>query len=382
MKKTKIQKAIFVEGDLSDEQVDAYANLAAKLLLSKKIISPRKVYWGLTNACNSQCTHCYQAGGDAYPTELTTEEVINAIDDFADNQVSFINLSGGEPFLRPDLLDIAEYAVESGLVTTIVTNGTLIDAEKAEQMKRIGICAVAISVDGLSASTHDTSRGVPGLFDKAMKGLNFVRDAGIPLSIRTTVTKANIHEVAGIFEWAVKIGADEFVAYEAIGEGRARNRDIGVNHADFIHVAKNLVERSKTHIKDPVPVPPGGFPHIMIPLPSGVERGDIMSNVYRIGTRCQHMCFAGYFVGLLADGSAYPCPLCLTPVGNIKEQSIRDIFRKSPLMQKMRNRELWGTCSTCKDREICGGCRGKAYTKLGDPLGPDPDCPLYEEEPR
>lgn len=377
--KTEIQKAIFIEGELSDEQLEAYASLAAKLLLSKKIISPRKVYWGLTNACNSRCKHCYQAGGEPYPYELTTEEVCRAIDDFVQNQVSFINLSGGEPFLRPDLMEIAEYATGQGLVTTIVTNGTLIDAEKARQMKECGICAVAISVDGLSASTHDTSRGVVGLFDRAMKGLNFVKEAGIPLSIRTTVTKANIHEVTGIFEWAVKVGADEFVAYEAIAEGRARTLDISVNHSDFVCMARELIERSKKYIKDPVPLPPGGFPHIMIPLPSGVERQDIMSNVYRIGTRCQHMCFAGYFVGLLADGSAYPCPLCLTPVGNIKEQSIRDIFRKSELMQKMRNREFWGTCSTCKDREICGGCRGKAYTKLGDPLGPDPDCILYKE---
>ena len=378
--KTKIQKAIFIEGELSDEEIEAYAKVAAKLLLSKKIISPRKVYWGLTNACNSRCTHCYQAGGDAYPDELTTEEVFGAIDDFAKSQVSFINLSGGEPFLRPDLLEIAEYAIERGLVTTIVTNGTLIDAEKAEQMKKMGVCAVAISVDGLSASTHDTSRGVTGLFDKAMRGLTYVKEAGIPLSIRTTVTRANIHEVPGIFEWAVSIGADEFVAYEAISEGRARDLSITVDHNEFTSMAQTLVELSKKYITDPIPVPPGGFPHIMIPLPKGVEKQDLMSNVYRIGARCQHMCFAGYFVGLLADGSAYPCPLCLVPVGNIKEQSIRDIFRKSPLMQKMRNREFWGTCSTCKDRETCGGCRGKAFTRLGDPLGPDPDCPLYREE--
>ena len=266
------------------------------------------------------------------------------------------------------------------MITSIVTNGTLINEEKAQKMKEIGVCAVAISVDGLTASTHDTSRGVTGLFDKAMKGLRAVKKAGIPLSIRTTVTKANIKEVPGIFEWAIQIGADEFVAYEAISEGRARTIDIAVDHKDFRSMAETLVTLSKKYIKEPISVPPGGFPHIMIPLPNGIERNDVMSNVYRISARCQHMCFAGYFVGLLADGSTYPCPLCLTPVGNIREKSIRDIFRKSSLMQKMRNRELWGTCSTCEDREICGGCRGKAYIKLGDPLGPDPDCPKYREE--
>lgn len=378
--KTQIQSTIFVEGELTDEQVEAYAKIASRLLLSKKIISPRKVYWGLTNACNSRCKHCYQAGGDTYPDELTTEEIYDAADDFAKNQISFINLSGGEPFLRPDLLEIAEYTIEKGMITSIVTNGTLINEEKAQKMKEIGVCAVAISVDGLTASTHDTSRGVTGLFDKAMKGLRAVKKAGIPLSIRTTVTKANIKEVPGIFEWAIQIGADEFVAYEAISEGRARTIDIAVDHKDFRSMAETLVTLSKKYIKEPISVPPGGFPHIMIPLPNGIERNDIMSNVYRISARCQHMCFAGYFVGLLADGSTYPCPLCLTPVGNIREKSIRDIFKKSPLMQKMRNRELWGTCGTCEDREICGGCRGKAYIKLGDPLGPDPDCPKYREE--
>ncbi len=377
--KTQIQSAIFIEGELTGEQIEAYAKAASRLLLSKKIIAPRKVYWGLTNACNSRCGHCYQAGGDPYARELTTDEALHVVDDFARNQVSFINLSGGEPFLRPDLLDIAEYAINKGLITTIVTNGTLIDEEKARKMKEIGVCAVAISVDGLTASTHDTSRGVAGLFDKAMKGLKFVKEAGIPLSIRTTVTKTNIREIPGILEWSITLGAEEFVAYEAISEGRARTKDIAVDHSDFRNMAEKLVTLSRKYINDPIYVPPGGFPHIMIPLPSGIERKDIMSNVYRIGTRCQHMCFAGYFVGLLADGSAYPCPLCLTPVGNIKEESIRDIFRKSPLMQKMRNRELWGTCSVCDEKEICGGCRGKAYVRLGDPLGPDPDCPKYRE---
>jgi radical SAM protein with 4Fe4S-binding SPASM domain len=378
--KTKIQSAIFIDGELTDDQIEAYAQVASRLLLSKKIIAPRKIYWGLTNACNSRCSHCYQGGGDPYPDELTTDEALDAVDDFARTHVSFINLSGGEPFLRPDLLDIAEYAIEQGLITTIVTNGTLITEEKARRMKEIGVCAVAISVDGMTASTHNTSRGVAGLFESAMKGLALVKEVGIPLSIRTTVTRANIEEVPGIFQWAIDIGADEFVAYETISEGRARSKDIVVDHSDFRSMAEELVALSARYIGDPILVPPGGFPHIMIPLPSGIERKDIMSNVYRIGARCQNICFAGYFVGLLADGSAYPCPLCLTPVGNIRESRIRDIFRTSRLMQKMRRRELKGTCSTCEEKEICGGCRAKAYTLLGDPLGPDPHCPKYREE--
>ncbi len=176
------------------------------------------------------------------------------------------------------------------------------------------------------------------------------------------------------------ISAFECVATQRIAEGRVRDLSITVDHNEFTSMAQTLVELSKKYSAVPVPVPPGGFPHIMIPLPKGVEKRDLMSNVYRIGARCQHMCFAGYFVGLLVDGSAYLCPLCLVPVGNIKEQSIRDIFRKSLLMQKMRNREFWGTCSTCKDRETCGGCRGKAFTRSGDPLNSDPDCLLYKEE--
>ena len=129
------------------------------------------VVWNSTKTCNLKCMHCYmQSDAQKYKDELTTEEAKKFIDDLADFHVPVLLFSGGEPLIRPDFFELAEYAEKKGVRPTLSTNGTLITREVAQRIKDIGVGYVGISLDGLK-DVNDKFRGVEGAYEKAMQGI-------------------------------------------------------------------------------------------------------------------------------------------------------------------------------------------------------------------
>ena len=155
------------------------------------------VVWNMTRRCNLKCIHCYSNSADIeYPDELTTEEGKKLIDDLAAFGSPVILFSGGEPLIRKDLLELAQYATDKGMRAVISTNGTLITKEIAAKLQKIGLSYVGVSLDGL-AKTHDRFRGKKGAFAAAIEGIRNCRDAGIKVGIRFTVNKHNLIGCAG-----------------------------------------------------------------------------------------------------------------------------------------------------------------------------------------
>jgi MoaA/NifB/PqqE/SkfB family radical SAM enzyme len=129
------------------------------------------VVWNMTRRCNLKCIHCYSSSDNIdYPDELTTQEGKELIADLAKFGSPVILFSGGEPFLRQDLLELAQHAVDKGMRAVISTNGTLITKELAAKLQKIGLSYVGVSLDGLE-KTHDRFRGHKGAFDEAMRGI-------------------------------------------------------------------------------------------------------------------------------------------------------------------------------------------------------------------
>ena len=150
------------------------------------------VVWNMTRRCNLKCIHCYSNSADIeYPDELTTEEGKKLIDDLAQFGSPVIFFSGGEPLLRKDLLELAQYATDKGMRAVISTNGTLITKEIAAKLQKVGLSYVGVSLDGLE-KTHDRFRGKKGAFAAAIEGIRNCRDAGIKVGIRFTVNKHNL----------------------------------------------------------------------------------------------------------------------------------------------------------------------------------------------
>jgi len=142
------------------------------------------VVWSVTRRCNLHCGHCYADSHDReYPGELSTGEGERLLADLASFGVPTVLFSGGEPLLRPDVLELAARAGELGMRTVLSTNGTRIDAAKAGELGRAGFSYVGVSLDGLD-STNDKLRGSRGAFEAALGGIRAARDAGLPRAAR------------------------------------------------------------------------------------------------------------------------------------------------------------------------------------------------------
>ena len=146
------------------------------------------VVWNVTRACNLHCLHCYaRAVERGHEKELTHEQGLSLIDDLASFGVPVILFSGGEPLMRPDLIGLANYAVEKGMRAVISTNGTLITKDNAKELKEIGLSYVGVSLDGMEA-VNDRFRGKIGAFRDAMEGIRNCQQVGLKVGLRLPLT--------------------------------------------------------------------------------------------------------------------------------------------------------------------------------------------------
>ncbi len=169
------------------------------------------VFWETTAACNLECVHCrrLEVGKEMSSGDLSLQESYQFIDGLArdfDHKPVLV-LSGGEPMVRPDILDIARYADQKGVPVALATNGTMIDLPLAKEIASAGIRRVSISLDGSNRETHDSFRKMPGSFDKAVQGILHLVDAGVPFQVNTTFTKHNLHELEPIYRLTLELGA-------------------------------------------------------------------------------------------------------------------------------------------------------------------------------
>ncbi|MBO7605706.1 MAG: radical SAM protein, partial [Elusimicrobiaceae bacterium] len=161
-------------------------------------IFPKKLYsvvWELTLRCNAHCQHCGSSAGKTRENELSLQENLRICDQLIELKCERINLMGGELFLNPNWKTIAEYLSKNGVLVSIITNGILLNQENLDFLKKINTETIGLSIDGGLAQTHDSVRGVPGLFDKIFKNIPNILKSGIPIVAITTLTKRNILEL-------------------------------------------------------------------------------------------------------------------------------------------------------------------------------------------
>ncbi|MDD1711576.1 MAG: radical SAM protein, partial [Methanoregulaceae archaeon] len=158
------------------------------------------VFWNLTNRCNLSCRHCYSQSDPQCRTEeeLTTTEALGFIDDLAGMGVPLILFTGGEPLIREDIWDLADYAALRGIKTALSTNGTLVTADVAQKIKKSGIEYAGISLDGARAETHDRFRNSPGSFNRSVAAFTHCREAGVRCGVRVTLTQENYDELESL----------------------------------------------------------------------------------------------------------------------------------------------------------------------------------------
>jgi radical SAM protein with 4Fe4S-binding SPASM domain len=161
----------------------------------------------LTFRCNLKCAHCYVAY-DSRKKEMTYEEICYVLDEITEAGCLWLLITGGEPFIRNDFLDIYTYAKKKGLIITLFTNGTLVTSEIADYLKERPPFVVEISLYGITKETYEGVTGIAGSFEHCIRGIDLLLERKIPLKLKTMVMSLNCHELWEIKKYAEELGVE------------------------------------------------------------------------------------------------------------------------------------------------------------------------------
>lgn len=357
---------------------------------------PRLVFWETTAGCNLRCIHCRRidVADQLTPEDLTTEESKGLIDQIAAFSRPILVLSGGEPLFRPDIFEIAGHAVECGLRVALATNGTLVDGPMAQRIADSGIARTAVSLDGATASTHDAFRALPGAFDQALEGFRRLKARGMSLQINTTVARHNVHELSQIFDLALSLGADSLHLFllVPVGCGTEISDEQMVTPREYEDVLNWLYDREQEgRLELKATCAPHYFRiarqrraaerRAQPPGNSGARTaGPPESTGHPGGLHAATKgCLAGTGVCFVSHkGEVFPCGYLPVVAGNIREEPLEAIWSSAGVFKQLRDPGLLkGKCGPCEFKNVCGGCRARAFGITGDYLDEEPFC-LYE----
>ena len=349
------------------------------------------VVWNVTRACNLKCIHCYaHAVGRSRETELTTEQAKTMIDDLAQFGVPVLLFSGGEPLVRPDLVELARYAVAKGMRAVISTNGTLITREKAKELKSVGLSYVGVSLDGME-EINDQFRGKKGAFREAMEGIRNCQEAGLKVGLRFTINRMNMGEVSRIFDLLEASNIPRVCFYHLVYAGRGSDLiDQDLDHDDTRRVVDLIMDRTKDlhdrgMAKEVLTVDnhsDGPYLYLRMLRQRNPRAEEVLSLL-----KMNEGNNSGRGIGCISwDGSVYADQFWRhCSFGNIMERPFSKIWTdlSNPLMAKLKDKKLYvkGRCASCQWLDICGGnFRVRAEAATGDLWAPDPACYLTDEE--
>src|SRR5215211_6812758 len=373
-------------------------------------VRPYVVSWNLTYRCNLACEHCYlDAGGtplvdaDAFAdrSELGTEECFRVIDEIAALAPECLTiLTGGEPLLRRDILEIVRRASERGLWVVVGTNGVSITENLARRLADAGARGLSLSLDALDPDRHDGLRKVRGAWQNTVEGAEILNRTGLPFIVQTTAGSHNLGELEAIADFAhdrlaaqvwnlyflVPTGRGQFVSditpaqYDEVLASlyriqRKYDRRMLVNAKCAPHYIKTVLENAgrgaDANPMDALPPQACGEQGESARAPAGLGVAGIRTYSGGAGG-----CPAGtHYMGIRPNGDVTPCPYLPVFAGSLRTASLADLWTSSELFTGIRRRtSLGGRCGACEMNGHCGGCRARAYGMTGDLMAEDPLC--------
>ncbi len=347
------------------------------------------VFWNITNKCNLACAHCYI---NARPEldgrdELSLEESKAFIADLAEMRIPLLLFTGGEPLVRKDFWELADYATAKGLKTALSTNGTLITKEVAAKIKALGIEYVGVSLDSAKEETHDAIRNQPGCFKRAVQALRNCAEIGLKAGIRVTITRDNYREIADLLDFSLALNIPRFCVYWLVPSGRGKEiYNLQLEPQEVARIFDLLYQRARD-------LNPGKMEILTVDAPQdGVyllnklkeDNSQEYGNALKLLEYTGDSCSAGDRVANVdPGGDVYPCQFAQLEefkIGNIRERNFSELWNDSenPVLAVFREKTklLKGKCGSCVYKELCGGgCRIRAYAEEGDIWAEDPLCP-------
>jgi Fe-coproporphyrin III synthase len=349
------------------------------------------VVWNMTRRCNLKCVHCYaQARDEVFPDELSTAEGKAILDDLAGFGCPVVLFSGGEPLMRPDLVELAAYAVEKKMRAVISTNGTLITPAKARELKTVGLSYVGISLDGME-EINDRFRGCRGAFRMALDGIAACQEAGIKVGLRFTMNRRNALEIPAIFDLLEEREIPRVCFYHLVYAGRGSNlMKEDLSHEESRAAVDLITDRTQDlhrrgKMKEVLTVDnhaDGPYLYLRMLAEGSPRAGDVLELL-----QMNEGNNSGRGIGCVSwDGSVHADQFWRHySFGNVKERPFSAIWSdlSNPLMKQLKEKKLHvkGRCAHCRWLDVCGGnFRVRAEAATGDLWAPDPACYLTGQE--
>ncbi len=380
---------------------------------------PRLVFWEVTKGCNLRCIHCRATASElSSPLDLPTTKALNLIKQVSQSFLPILVLSGGEPLFRRDIFELASFAASLGMRVALATNGTLVDKQVARRILESGVRRVSISLDGADAATHDAFRGITGAFDAALRGFRNLRELGMSLQINTTIARHNAHQLPAVLELAKEIGADALHTFllvpvgcgvdiaaeqmvpaeeyekilnwfydQSLAGGIELKATCAPHYFRVMRQRRAAERRAATSVhnqtrpadaggsKDPI-----GPTEMTMPGSTGISlhpHAAPSGSAHPQGMNAMTKgCLAGTGVCFISHrGEVYPCGYLPVLAGDLNKQSFGEIWESAPVFQQLRSTDnLKGKCGYCEFRNVCMGCRARAYAASGDYLDEEPFC--------
>ncbi|HET8775910.1 MAG TPA: GDL motif peptide-associated radical SAM/SPASM maturase [Thermoanaerobaculia bacterium] len=334
---------------------------------------PVHVVWEITLACNLKCAHCGSRAGKIRPTELSTAECFDVVDQLARLGTREITLIGGEAYLRRDWTDIIARISSHGILASMQTGGRALTEDRIKAAKDAGLQTCGVSVDGLE-ELHDELRGVKGSFRSAMQALEWLDKYDIPHGSNTQVGSRTMPQMRGILHEIARRGAKGWQIQLTVAMGNAVDNDHLLlqpyQMLELMPLLSDLYDEARS---------------LGILMQPGNNIGYFGPYEYkfRSGNEEKHWtgCAAGHTVmGIEADGVIKGCPSLPTAQfsgGNVRDMTLEDIWTYSREIRFSRDRqisEMWGRCGDCYYADVCrGGCTWTSTVLFGRP-GNNPYC--------
>jgi len=379
--------------------------------------APFLAIWETTQACDLTCKHCRASAQPlAHPSQLTTAEAINLIDQIADLQVPLFVFTGGDPLKRPDIFELIRHAAGKGVHAALTPSATpLLTRDAIFRMKDSGLSRLAVSLDGSTPEIHDSIRGIPGTWERTVQAIQWANEAGLPIQVHTVVSRLNISDLDRLsilltekqivmwsFFFLVPVGrgkTDDLLTGEEFEGVFAKMWDLtkrvpfAIKTTEAMHYRRYLIQqrmkegRPTTGVHDDAgarPMNPQGHP---AGHPGGHPGGDPAGWASRPGTGSEAKAVGWAtkrvndgrgFVFISHIGKVYPSGFLPIEGGDLHNDTLAHIYQQSPIFVKLRDSDLLhGKCGACEFRNICGGSRARAYAVTGDVMAEEPCC-IYQ----
>jgi len=345
--------------------------------------------WEVTQACGLACDHCRADATPArHPDELSTAEGEALLEDaarFGDGQL--VVLSGGDPLARPDLDHLVSYGAEQGLRMTLTPSGTdSLTEGRVHDLADAGLSRMALSLDGATPASHDGFRGEAGSFEATLRAARYADAADLPLQINTTVCAETVEDLPEIAALVADLNAVMWSVFFLVPVGRGRTLDqLSPARAEDVMRWLDDVRDDASFAVKTTEAPQ--YRRVVAQKRRAAESsgadGDSTGGGPQgtAGGRRGGIRAGAGFAFVSHVGDVYPSGFLPESVGDVREDSVVDLYRDSDLFESLRDPDAFdGKCGACEYRHLCGGSRSRAYAATGDPLASDPLCPYVPED--